>query len=229
MEAEFAIDVDQEIELVQQGRNVVYIGDKEGEPLFAGFLLNNWGYQKKRARLSLFSIRGLEQEWLTYRQVALFKDPINHHGEVTVFAVDGDFRLSSVYQPIRVGKYPDGQIGKELALATYGFVDDERDHVPLWQRRCEVVEGVGLEKRAVGLTDCDSSSLGVYAIGAPIFDAGDGKMVGFRAGSSRNIWYAEGALSEFITYVNRLQAMMTKVNPVDKMTTVWGRIKSRAQ
>ena len=226
----FDIDVWQEIELHRNVRNVVYIGNNEGESLFAGFLLNNRGYQKKRLRLSLYSIRGLEQEAFTYRPIAFFEDQHNHHGEVTVFAVNENFRISAVYQPVRVSNYPAEQIGKELAMVSYGAVDDGRqDHtdLALWQRRCAVVEGIGREKRAVGLTNCDSSPLGgVYAMNAPIFDVEGGGLVGFRAGASRDIWYAEGALTEFITYVRRLQAMTNRVNPIDKVTTVWGKVKS---
>ena len=223
----FNIDVGQELELHRSIRNVVYIGNNEGESLFAGFLLNNKGYQKKRQRLSLYGIRGLEQEAFNYRPVAFFEDPVNHHGEVTVFAVNENFRLSALYQPVKVGQYPTNQIDRELVMVSYGTFDEDRDtELDLWQRRCAVVEGIGQEKRAVGLTNCDLAGANFRALGAPIFDAKEGSMVGFRAGASRDIWYAEGALTEFITYVRRLQATMTKVNPVDKMTTVWGKIKS---
>lgn len=223
----FDVDVEQDLELHRSIRNVVYIGNNANESLFAGFLLGNNGYRKKRVRLSLYGIRGLEQEAFTYRPVAFFEDPVNHHGEVTVFAVSENFRLSSVYQPVRVGQYPADQIGKELAMVTYGTFDDDRNiELALWQRRCAVVEGIGQEKRAVGLTNCDLAGASFRALDAPIFDAKEGSMVGFRAGASRDIWYAEGTLSEFITYVRRLQAAMTEVNPIDKVTTVWGKVKS---
>lgn len=218
LEENFNIRVGKDFEIHRQVRNVVYLGNKEGESLFAGFLLDNRNYQKKRKRLSLYGIRGLEKEELSYRQIALFEDPDNHHGEVTVFAINDNFRVTSVYRPVRVAVYPADQVGKELAMVAYGA------DLGLWQRRCQVVERTGQEKRVVGLNNCWSSP-NYYGLGAPIFDVEDNRLVGFRAGSWRDTWYAEGGSTEFITYVRRLQAT-TKVNPIDKVTTVWGKVKS---
>ena len=216
LEENFDVRVGKDFEIHRQVRNVVFIGNAEGVSLFAGFLLDNRNYSKKRKRLSLYGIRGLEQEKVNYRPVAFFAD--NHHGEVTVFAVNENFRLASIYRPVMVGEYPADQVGKELAMVAYG-VD-----LGLWQRRCLVVEGTGQEKRTVGLNNC-WSSVNYHGLGAPIFDVEEHRLVGFRAGSWRDTWYAEGSLAEFITYVRRLQAT-TKVNPIDKVTTTWGKVKS---